>query len=367
MQRILQPGQIESLDRTAIPRLRMPQRAEVFSARAGRLRQLADGHPLGDYLRLMAAVADAQQRLVDTLDAPRPSPEAIARAQQHCMPLVPATGGYEAGRWQPLLVPLLDAVVAQSGVPAGVRGVLDRIRNADPAALDASAQSLLAGHGKGVDPASAPFLMAALQVLWTGVASRFDAGEVPMLDVPNVCPVCGTLPVASVVRIGGPHEGYRYLACGLCSTEWHMVRVKCSHCEASEHVAYHVVDAAGDTAALDAKAAKVAKALDVESGQPASSGQSAQSAPADEGEAPAEGRTKRHGLDEAARRVASSPIRAESCDDCHSYRKIFYQDKDPFVEPVADDLASLALDVLMGEAGYARANGNPLLWQSAEE
>ncbi|MFJ2995422.1 formate dehydrogenase accessory protein FdhE [Pandoraea sp. NPDC087047] len=345
MQRILEPGQIESLDRTTIPRLRMPQRAEVFSARAARLRQLADGHPLGDYLRLMAALVDAQQRLLDNFQAERPSPESIAQAQQHCMPLVPASGGYDAGRWQPLLAPLLDAVAAQPGVSAAVRSVIDRVRAADPASLEAGAQSLLAGHGKGVDAASAPFLMAALQVLWTGVASTFDAGEVPMLDVPNVCPVCGTLPVASVVRIGGAHEGYRYLACGLCSTEWHMVRVKCTHCEASEHVAYHVVDKAGDAAA---SGADVTAAADADGGL-------------------LKGENGRPMLDEAAKRVASSPIRAESCDDCHSYRKIFYQDKDPFVEPVADDLASLALDVLMGEAGYARANGNPLLWQNAEE
>ena len=57
----------------------------------------------------------------------------------------------------------------------------------------------------------------------------------------------------------------------------------------------------------------------------------------------------------------------ESCDHCHTYRKIFYQEKDLYVEPVADDLASLALDVLMGEAGYSRASGNPLLWHGAEE
>jgi FdhE protein len=35
------------------------------------------------------------------------------------------------------------------------------------------------------------------------------------------------------------------------------------------------------------------------------------------------------------------------------------------VEPVADDLASLALDLLMSEAGYHRASANPLLWQRA--
>jgi FdhE protein len=30
---------------------------------------------------------------------------------------------------------------------------------------------------------------------------------------------------------------------------------------------------------------------------------------------------------------------------------------------VADDLASLNLDLLLGERGYHRASGNPLLWQ----
>ena len=55
-------------------------------------------------------------------------------------------------------------------------------------------------------------------------------------------------------------------------------------------------------------------------------------------------------------------IRAECCDTCHTYRKILYQEEDVAVEPVADDLASLALDLLLGEAGYRRANPNPLLW-----
>lgn len=349
MQRILEPGQIESLDRTAIPRLRMPNRAEVFSARAQRLRQLADGHPLSAYLRLMAVLVGAQQTVLDRLPAPALDAASIASAQQHCMPLVPATGGFDAMRWQPLLVQLIDIVAAQPDLPVPVREVLAQLRTADSVPLEAAAQALLAGHGKGVDAASAPFLMAALQVLWTAVAASFDAKDVPMMDVPNICPVCGTLPVASVVRIGGANDGYRYLACGLCATEWHMVRVKCTHCESTEHVSYHIVD------------------RDAPAGEPTTHVHGVASADragltgvdADAG--------KHVGLDDSARRVAASPIRAESCDDCQGYRKIFYQDKDPFVEPVADDLASLALDVLMGEAGYARANGNPLLWQVSEE
>ena len=26
-------------------------------------------------------------------------------------------------------------------------------------------------------------------------------------------------------------DGARYLACGLCATQWHYVRIKCAHCQ----------------------------------------------------------------------------------------------------------------------------------------
>jgi FdhE protein len=59
-------------------------------------------------------------------------------------------------------------------------------------------------------------------------------------------------------------------------------------------------------------------------------------------------------------------IRAECCDTCRTYRKILYQEDDGAIEPVADDLASLALDLLLSEAGYRRASANPLLFSPAE-
>ena len=61
----------------------------------------------------------------------------------------------------------------------------------------------------------------------------------------------------------------------------------------------------------------------------------------------------------------SAAVRAEACDHCKTYRKICYQEHDMAVEPVADDLSSLALDLLMSEAGFHRGSGNPLLWQSS--
>lgn len=165
-----------------------------------------------------------------------------------------------------------------------------------------------------MDAAAAPFLMAALQVQWVALASRFDAAAVQPLDVPGLCPLCGSLPVASLVRTQAPYQGYRYLHCALCACEWHMVRVQCSQCGAvGKDIAYRTL------ASVDAA--------------------------------------------EAA--ATGAAVRAETCEHCRGYRKILYQENDPEVDPVADDLASLALDLLLAEEGYARACGNPLFWQPA--
>ncbi len=59
--------------------------------------------------------------------------------------------------------------------------------------------------------------------------------------------------------------------------------------------------------------------------------------------------------------VSKGAVRAETCDSCKSYLKIVYQEKDPRVDPVADDLATLALDMLVDEAGYSRSGPNLLL------
>jgi FdhE protein len=63
---------------------------------------------------------------------------------------------------------------------------------------------------------------------------------------------------------------------------------------------------------------------------------------------------------------ASEAVRAQTCGKCHTYRKILYQEKNSDVEPVADDISSLALDLLMSEGGFHRGSGNPLLWQKWE-
>jgi len=307
MTRILEPGQIEAFAQRSVPRLRLPGPAGPFTVRARRLRQLAapggPGQAIADYLQLMAAVADAQARLLPDFPAAPPAPDAVARARAHRMPLIHATGWARPPAWRALLLEIAGSVAASPSASPGVREVQRRLQGLTVQELESQADALLAARASGIDVATAPFLMSALQVQWVALARQLKADDVAPLDVPGVCPVCGTLPVASIVRSDEGSQGHRYLHCALCATEWHLVRVTCSQCQNTENLGYHSIEG------------------------------------------------------------SSEAIRAESCDRCHTYRKILYQEKDADVEPVADDLASLALDLLMADAGYQRGSGNPLLWQ----
>jgi len=299
LQRILQPGEIEALAQRSIPRIRLPKRNEVFSARAARLRELAPGHAIGDYLRLMATLVEAQHgALLERGAAPALDPDRLALARAHGMPLLQAAGRPREPGWHDVLKQLCAAVAEADGFPPGVAATCRRIMQAPNVAIEAQVDALLTLRDSQVDGAMAPFVMAALQVAWVDV--------VQPIDVPGVCPVCGMLPVASIIRTEQPYQGYRFLHCALCATEWHMVRAKCSACQAMKDIGYHAIEQGDDA------------------------------------------------------------IRAESCGDCHAYRKILYREKDPAADPVADDLASVALDLLMTDAGYHRGSGNPLLWQNPE-
>jgi FdhE protein len=312
-QRILEPGQIETLATGSIPRVRLPNREFVFARRAARLRKLAAGSALGDYLQFLAALVDAQHAALAHLAVPMPAAPHVERSGEHGMPPIHAATWPRASQWRETLEFLCAALAARTGFPAGVSDSIATIRRATPAWIEAQATSILEARNDAIDISVATVVMAALQVHWVALAAHFVADEVKALDVPGVCPLCGSLPVASMVCAQSPYQGYRYLHCALCATEWHMVRVLCSQCGASgKNIAYH---------SLEANAA-----------------------------------------DKGSSEEGGAAVRAETCEQCHAYRKILYQEKDTGVEPVADDVASVALDLLLAEEGYHRASGNPLLW-----
>jgi FdhE protein len=311
-QRILEPGQIETFARASIPRVRLPDSDALFARRAARLRKLSLDASIGDYLNFLAVLVDAQHAALARLSVPPPDKAHIEQSREHGMPPIHASTWARPQQWRETLEFLCASLAARADFQPGVSENISRIRRAASTWIESQAMPILEARNDAIDASVAPIIMAALQVHWVALAGHFVADQVKALDVPGLCPLCGTLPVASMVCAQSPYQGYRYLHCALCATEWHMVRVQCSSCGASgKDIGYN---------SLQSNAADNLGA------------------------------------------AGGGAVRAETCEQCRGYRKIMYQEHDTGVDPVADDLASLALDLLLGEQGYHRASGNPLLW-----
>ena len=324
-QDVLQPGEIATLAQREIPRIILPRRDALFADRAARLRALAAGNPIAGYLELMATLAQAQHEALAALEQAelqRLQQAALAQqppaARDAGMPPLEASSLHRDRAWRDLLRRLCARVAATADAPEAVGTLLARLCAAADDWLEAQADALLGvpGARAEVDGAAAPFVMAGLQLHWTALALAFDAHALrPMPDAPGLCPCCGSRPVASVVHASAPHAGYRYLACGLCGLQWHFVRVQCSSCGGrGKDIAYQAMTP----------------------------------------------------VDAGSEEAKATPVRAETCDACHAYRKILYAEKDQAVEPLADDLATLSLDMLLGEMGFQRASPNPMLWQAGD-
>lgn len=307
MQKIRSKEEILDESSFAFPRIVLPEGKSVFLSRAARLKQLAEDNPLKDYLLLIAVISEAQAEVFNRYEVPAVTEERIESSQKYGMPALQPSTIERDPLWLKMLADILQYLIKAESVPAVAvtvaQAMLKQI-DENPAALEAIAERVLADQD--ADPAMAPVIMAALHVYWTQLAINLGVENLPVVQQESgVCPCCGSLPVSSVVQIGS-QQGIRYLNCSLCATQWHMVRVVCTTCSSTKDISFYHLE-----------------------GQ-------------------------------------SEAIKAESCPNCHTYRKIFYQEKDLNVDPVADDLASLQLDILMADEGFERASGNPFLWQAAE-
>jgi FdhE protein len=284
------------------PALRLPDPAVTFARRAGRLRALAaSARPDAGFLGLIAALCEAQQAALDAHPAPA-APEAprIELCRTHGFPLLGKDEARDAS-WRAALALIVKRVAADA--PPSVAHVLRSLAALESARVEAIADDVLRFDYANLDPAAVPFVAAALQVHWLRRATSLGEAAFVRLHAGNVCPVCGSPPVASVLSAGGAAPGSRYLHCALCAAEWHHPRGHCTQCEARGKLAYYHVEGDG-----------------------------------------VEG--------------TSGAVKAEACDECRGYLKIFNLEKDARLDPVADDLATLALDVLMDESGYQRAGPN---------
>lgn len=284
----------------AIVPLILPDLKNRYGRRAARLRQLAEGHPMADYLRFAAGIAEAQQQVAEALPLPAALVATLPARLGGPLPPLEATSLPHERHWRELLQGLLERLPAAAN-PA-VAHTLTGLRGCDGIALERLADALLAGDYLVVGSDRAPFLWAALSLYWTQLAAQLPAsGQARVGEGRQCCPVCGGAPVASVIR-GGAQSGLRYLHCGLCESRWHMVRTKCSNCEEGGRLDYWSLDS------------------------------------------------------------EQAVIRAESCGDCNSYLKVLHEDRDPQLEVIADDLASLALDAEVERQGFYRSGLNPFLF-----
>ena len=238
---------------------------------------------------------------------------ALCRAQGRAL----ARAATSPGRELPAQVPLRASDWPRPGWRPALEMILAEMRRTPlPAAAGAALERLARLPESDLE--------AFADALLAGATGRLDLAAVPFvaaalqahftalaasLDADRVerpdrgCPVCGSPPVAGLV-LGD--DKLRYLACSLCASEWHLTRVVCSSCRQGGALRYLVIEG-------DAGGAK-----------------------------------------------------AEACGDCGTYLKLFYAEKRPRAEPFADDAASMALDLLVAEEGYARGGVNLFLLPGAE-
>ena len=226
-----------------IPRLLLPEPGRVFAQRALRLRQLAAGHAMRDYLMLLALVCEAQHARVQQGPAPalpaQAQRDAAARAGE---PLLNAVAWPRDPQWRIELRALAADVLARMPADSPARAAVQGVAGLADAALEQQAERLLAGITLGLDMGAAPLIAAGLQLYFTRLAAA--CGALPADAAPERathCPCCGSLPVASLTRLGGQQEGQRYQHCTLCSTQWHADRVRCTHCGATDGLQYRAL------------------------------------------------------------------------------------------------------------------------------
>jgi FdhE protein len=282
------------------PFARLPDPSTLFQARAERFQELAGRHELAPFLRFLSGISSCQHQLQDGLpDADFPTDEDRERAREHAMPPLDR-GRFTADAAFDATLGRLLQLAEGVEMPEPARAALGRVIAANAAARIAMARAVLANEIPVADFADHVFVAAALQVHYARLASGLQAKRlVPVGD--GACPACGGAPVSSmVVGWQGAHNS-RFCVCSLCATQWNYVRIKCTLCSSTKGIAYRQVEGGDGT------------------------------------------------------------IWAETCESCHGYVKILHQHKNVALDPVADDVASLGLDLLLRESEYRRGSVNLFL------
>ena len=293
--KLIQPGEIQGMPEDDTPLLVVMDARQVFQDRATRLAQLAATHTDSAWLGFCAQLAQAQVDALGSVETVALDEAVVQESFKHSVPPLSISTWKPDARWQTVMG-ALEAAMRKQTLPDGVRAALDRLVALPLAEQHKQAQALLAAEEQLVAPDLAPFIGATLQLLWTREAKLVSSFTQLHKGENGLCPVCGSHPVSSVLRVGD-RDGHRYLVCSLCASEWYAPRARCTNCDTPKEVSRL-------------------------------------------GETP------------------DSLVQGECCDDCGGYIKIMFQSKDPLMDPGADDLATLNLDLALASEGYQRTGSN---------
>jgi FdhE protein len=278
----------------------LPDPSSLFLNRAKRFAALAPNHELGPYLAFLTAVAQAQHDIGPDLPQPALPPfDRIAQTLDHGMPPI-SRALVEPDAAAMAAIEQLLRRLAAAEMPAETAAVVANLVAASPEERRRKATEVLKDAEPDADLAQRSLIAAGLQVHFARLASLLDAGDLKLV-AEGACPVCGSAPATTSV-VGWPKaHNTRFCTCSLCATMWNVVRVKCVLCGSTDGIVFRSIEGKPDT------------------------------------------------------------VKAETCGKCRSYVKILYQVNDPALEAVADDVATLGLDMLLAEEGWRRGGQNPFL------
>jgi FdhE protein len=278
----------------------LPDPESLFIIRSTRLAALAPGHQLEPYLNFASLVTRAQHDAQQALPAlSLPSRDRIATALEHGMPPLTRSLPEPPDAVAAAVDGFLQRL-AEARLPAETAAAIQALRNASPDQRRTMLLDALTSSDDGPDVAQWVLLLAGAQVHFARLAALLDAEALkPIADA--VCPTCGSGPMTSSV-VGWPKaHNTRFCTCSLCATMWNVVRVKCTLCSSTEGISYQTIE-----------------------GEP-------------------------------------DEIKAETCEKCGRYVKILYQVNDPSLDALADDVATLGLDMLLAKEGWKRGGENLFL------
>ncbi|AIL32701.1 formate dehydrogenase accessory protein FdhE [Basilea psittacipulmonis] len=145
---------------------------------------------------------------------------------------------------------------------------------------------------------------ALLEVLWTSACITLKEKDVPIKKERVHCPCCGHEAVSSIVLLKSDYYNLRYQHCPRCNARWNVLRAKCTFCDSQKSISLKDMENGENPSYLGAK--------------------------------------------------------AHICEECSHYAKIIFQTKQPHADPIADDIASVILDILVSDT-YSRGGENPYL------